>query len=67
MTPGVGVLVLRCGHISYKVKIHYFFENLLLYSQAQIIQTEGILMLSKEGCIQVLNLMIPRAGAIYVI
>ena len=35
MTPRVGVLELRCGHISYIVKIHYFFKN-LLYSQAQI-------------------------------
>ena len=43
MTPGVGVLVLRCGPISYIVKIHvhYFFKNFLLYSQAQIRQTEG--------------------------
>ena len=28
MTPGVGVLVLRCGYISYIVKMHYFFKNL---------------------------------------
>ena len=41
MTPGVGVLVLRCGPISYIVKIPYFFKNFLLYSQAQIRQTEG--------------------------
>ena len=34
MTPEAGVLVLGCGHISHKVKIHYFFINLLLYSQA---------------------------------
>ena len=31
MTPGAGVLVLGCGHISYIVKMHYFFKNLLLY------------------------------------
>ena len=31
MTPGAGVLVLGCGNI---VKMHYFFKNLLLYSQA---------------------------------
>ena len=42
MTPGVGVLVLRCGHISYIVRINYFYENLLVYSQAQFRQTEGI-------------------------
>ena len=45
LTPGVGVLVLRCGHISNIVKINYFYENLLFYSQAQIRQTEGIVMI----------------------
>ena len=34
MIPGVGVLVLGCGHISHREKMHYFFKNLLLYSQA---------------------------------
>ena len=34
MTPGAGVLVLGRGHISHMVKMHYFFKNLLLYSQA---------------------------------
>ena len=32
--PGVVVLVLGRGHISHIVKMHYFFKNLLLYSQA---------------------------------
>ena len=32
MTPGTGVLVLGHGHISYIVKMHYFFKNLFLYS-----------------------------------
>ena len=34
MTPGAGFLVLGRGHISHIVKMHYFFKNLLLYSQA---------------------------------
>ena len=34
MTPGAGVLVLGCGHISHIVKMHYLFKDLLLYSQA---------------------------------
>ena len=34
MTPGAGVLVLGCGHKSHIVKLHYFFNNRLLYSQA---------------------------------
>ena len=36
MTPGTGVLVLGCGYTSHTVKMHYFLENVLLYTQAQI-------------------------------
>ena len=50
MTPWVGgFLLLRCGQISYIVKIHYFFKNLLLYSQAQIRQTVGIYIYDVQG------------------
>ena len=63
MTPGVGVLVLRCGHVNYIVKIHYLLKNLLFYSQAQIRQTEDyIVMMSKEGSTKIVNFMTPRAG-----
>ena len=58
--PGVGVLVLWCGHISYIVKINYFNENLLLYSRAQIRQTAGIVIMSKEGSTKFVNVMIPK-------
>ena len=34
MTPGAGVLVLGRALISHIVKMHYFFKNLLVYSQA---------------------------------
>ena len=34
LTPGAGVPVLGRGHISHKMKMHYFFKNLFLYSQA---------------------------------
>ena len=34
ITPGAGVLVLGCEHISHIVKMHFFFKNLLLYSKA---------------------------------
>ena len=34
MTPSAEVLVLGRGHISHKVEMHYFFKNILLYSQA---------------------------------
>ena len=62
MTAGVGVLLLKCGQISYVVKIHDFFKNILLYSQAQIRQTECIAMMSKEGSTKIVNFMAPRAG-----
>ena len=34
MTHRIGVLVLGRGHISHTMKMHYFFKNVLLYSQA---------------------------------
>ena len=34
MTSGAEVFVLGCVHVSYVVKMHYFFKNLLLFSQA---------------------------------
>ena len=40
MTPGVGVFLLRFGHIGYIGIINYFYEILLFYSKAQIRQTE---------------------------
>ena len=60
MIPGVGVLGLRCRHISYIVKIHYFFKNLLLYTKELIRQTEGIVTISKEGSVHIVNFMIPK-------
>ena len=34
MPPGAEVLVQGRAHISYIVKVHYFFKNRLLYPQA---------------------------------
>ena len=48
MTPWAGVLVQGCGHISHIVKMHYFFNNLLLYTQAYIRQTKYEEMMTKE-------------------
>ena len=62
MTPGAGVLVLGCGHISHIVKMHYFFKNLLLYSCASSRQTEYIVMMSKEASTKIVNFMTPGAG-----
>ena len=49
MTPGAGVLVLGRCHAGQEVKLHYFFKNRLLYSQAYIKQTMYIVMVTKEG------------------
>ena len=40
MTPGAGVFVQGCDHMSHIVKMHYYFKNLLLYSQTWIRQTK---------------------------
>ena len=39
MIPGAVVLMVGRGYIGHKVKMHYFFKFLLLYSQAKIRQT----------------------------
>ena len=48
MTPRIGVLALGCGSMSDIVKLHNFFKNRLLYSQAKIRQNEYIVMMSKN-------------------
>ena len=64
MTPGAGVLVLWRGHVSHKVKMHYFFKNLLLYSGACSRQNKCIVIITKEGSTKIVNVMISGAGAI---
>ena len=64
MTPGAGVLVLWCGHISHIVKMHYFFKNLLLNSQALIRQTKYVVMMTKEGSTKIVHFMTPGAGVL---
>ena len=61
MTPGSGVLVLGCGHISHIVKMHYFFKN-LLNSQALIRQTKYEVMMTDEGSTKIVNFMTPGQG-----
>ena len=65
--PRSGVLMLGYGYmyISHIVKIHYFFKNLLLYSQAWIRQTKFIVMITKEGSTtKIVNLMTPETGVL---
>ena len=64
MTPGAGVLVLGRGHISDIVKMHYFFKNLLLQSQAQITQTMCILMMDNEESTKIVSFMTPGQGGL---
>ena len=66
MTSGAGVLVLGCGHThaSHIVKLHYFFNNLLLYSQAKIRQTKYVVIMTKEGFTKILNSMTPGEGVL---
>ena len=64
MNPWTGVLVLGHGHISLIVKMHYFFKNRLLYSQAQIRQTKYVVMMTTEGSTKIVNFMTPGAGVL---
>ena len=64
MSPGAGVLVLGCGHLSHMVKMHYFFKNLHLYSQAYIRQTKYIVLINKEGSTKIVTFMTPGAGVL---
>ena len=64
MTPGAGVLMLGRGHISHILKMHYFFKNLLLYSQTQIRQTKYKVMMTREGSIKIVNFTTPGSGVL---
>ena len=55
MSPGAVVLLLGLGHVCQIVKIHHFFKNLLLYSQAKIRQTKYMIMMIKEGSTRILK------------
>ena len=61
MTPGAEFLVLGRGHIRQTVKMHYFFNNLLLYTQAQIRQSKYVVMMTKEVSTKIINFMTPGA------
>ena len=62
MTPGAGVLVLGRSHINHIMKMHYFFKNLQLYSQAYIRKTKYLVVMTKEGSTNIINFMTPVAG-----
>ena len=58
MIRRAGILVLRRGHISHVVKMHY----LLLYTQALTRQSEGIVIITKGESTKILNFVTPEAG-----
>ena len=65
MTPGAGVPVIGCGHISlygHIEKMHHCFEN-LLYSCASSRQTEYVVhvMMSKGASTKIVNFVTPGA------
>ena len=64
MSTGAGVLELGCGHLNHIVKMHYFFKNLLLFSQAYIRQTKYIVLINKEGSTKIVTFMTPWAGVL---
>ena len=47
-----------------EVKIYYFYEILFFYSQAQIRQTEVIVMMSEEGSTEIVHYVTPMAGVL---
>ena len=59
MTPGAGILVIGCGHLSHIVKMHYFLKNILLYYQAYIRQTNYIVLINKDGSTKIVTFMTP--------
>ena len=61
---GAEILVLGRGHISHMVKLHFIFNNLLLYTQAYIRQTKFVLVMTKEGFTKIVNFMFPGAGVL---
>ena len=68
MTPGAGILVLGRGHINHILKMHYFYKNRFLYSQAQIRQTKYVVMMNKnkEESTEIVNFMIPESGVLVI-
>ena len=64
MAPGSGVLVLGRGSIDYIVKIHEFFENLLLCSWVLNKLTKYIVMISKSASTKIVNFMAPGSGVL---
>ena len=65
LAPGSGVLVLgEGGSIDYIVKIHEFFENLLLCSWILNKLTKCIVMMSKSASTKIVNFMAPGSGVL---
>ena len=59
MTPGIGVPLLRQGHISHTLKMDY---SLITSSLLPSRQTKYKVMTVKEGLPKIVNVMTPGAG-----
>ena len=62
MTQRAGILVRECDHKSYIVKMPYFFKN-LLFTQAQIRQTESIVLIINEESTKIITFIYLPPGA----
>ena len=62
MTPGLGVLVVGCGHKRHMVKMHYFLKSLFLYTQIR--QPENIVIMTKEESLKIVNFITSGAQVI---
>ena len=68
MTPGAGVFVLGCGHLSHIVKMHYFFKksSSLLPGIDQTNHGRYIVLMTKEGSTEIVNFLTPGAGVLLI-
>ena len=66
MAPGSGVLVLGWGSIDYIVKIHEFFENLLLCFWVLNKLNKCIVMMSKSASSKIVNFMASGSGILVI-
>ena len=70
MIPGVGVLLLRCGHIIHIVEMHFSYKKYssLLRSMVQTkLSVYNVVMMTKEGPTKIVNFRTPGAGVLVLV
>ena len=63
VSPRAGVLLLGCGHMSYSEKRIIRLKFFFLYSQAQIRQTNHIVIMTREGSTKIVIFMTRTRGS----